>query len=192
MRHIRRFWLGVFLLLTLGLLAITILVYEGLSDELAPADIAIVFGNTVTSEGQPSARLRARLDRAIDLYQHGLIPAILVSGGIGREGINETSVMQQYLRQQGIADEHIFVDHQGLNTRLTALHTAELMQTYHWRRTIVVTQYFHIARAKLALRQVDIIWVGGAHADYLELRDVYSILREVIAYPVYVLRYGWK
>jgi vancomycin permeability regulator SanA len=172
-------------------LCIGLIVYDGTTDDLQPADVGVVFGNTVTSDGQPSARLRARLDHAIVLYQERLVSYLILSGGIGREGVDEATAMQQYLVQHGIPATRIFTDHQGLNTHLTARYTADVMRAQQWYRAIAITQYFHITRAKLALRQVGVESVSGAHAPYVELRDAYALFREVVGLAAYVLRYGW-
>lgn len=43
-------------------------------------------------------------------------------------------------------------------------------------------------RTRLALRGHGVTSVGSAHASYFELRDLYSIVREVIALPAYWLK----
>jgi vancomycin permeability regulator SanA len=184
--------IGVLVVLALLVLSIIAIVGDGLTDELIPADVAVVFGNTVTPDGRPTARLQARLDRACRLYRQHLVTHLVVSGGLGREGVDEATVMQRYLLAQGIPADQISVDHQGLTTALTARYTATLMQTHGWQRVIAVTQYFHITRAKLALRQAGIPVVYGAHAEYIEWRDAYATLRDVLGLYAYVLRYGWK
>ena len=57
--------LGIFLLGT-GLL-----VLDGLCDHLGHADVALVLGSRVELDGSPSLRLRARLDRTLELYRAG-------------------------------------------------------------------------------------------------------------------------
>ena len=56
---------------------------DGLVDHTPPSDRIVVLGNEVTSDGQPSSRLGARLDRAVELHEAGLASAILVSGVAG-------------------------------------------------------------------------------------------------------------
>ena len=53
---------------------------------------------------------------------------------------------------------------------------------------MVVSQYFHVPRMRLALERAGVTPVYSAHAQYFELRDVYSIAREVVGYGVYLLR----
>jgi vancomycin permeability regulator SanA len=176
------------LLLFVVLVSAGAIIWDGLTDELGVADVAVVFGNRVEPDGTPSIRLQARLDRAITLYRDGWCRTILVSGGLGKEGHNEAVVMQSYLRDHGIPEQHIFVDRQGTNTYNTARHTAQLLQEHGFQSVIVVTQYFHISRARLALVRFGVSPVYTARAHIIHWRDGYSIVREVVAWYYYALR----
>src|SRR5215213_1653173 len=76
-------------------LAATLIVADGLNDDIQAADVAIVPGNTVEKDGRPSARLGARLDQTVALYRQGLFPDVIVSGGVGSEGFDEAEVMKR-------------------------------------------------------------------------------------------------
>ena len=56
-------------------------------------------------------------------------------------------------------------------------------------KVIVITQFYHISRAKLALKKVGIKNVGGASPDYFESRDFYSLFREFFGYYKYFFLY---
>lgn len=167
------------------LLASIVLVVRGLSDEIQVADVAVVLGNTVNADGTPSRRLAARLDTALELYHRGLFKNVIVSGGVGREGFDEAVVMKDYLAKRGVPQEMIIVDSVGLTTAATARSVAAIASAHHWSSVLVISQYFHLPRCRLAFAQVGIEPVYAAHANYFELRDVYSILREVIGYVAY-------
>jgi uncharacterized SAM-binding protein YcdF (DUF218 family) len=169
-------------------LAATLIVADGLTDEIHAADVAIVPGNTVERDGRPSARLRARLDQTIALYRQGLFPDVIVSGGVGSEGFDEAEVMKRYLVENGMPEGRIHVDGGGATTFLTAKNAARIMRENRWQSAMVVTQYFHVPRMRLALKRSGITQVFSAHARYFELRDVYSIAREVVGYGAYFLR----
>lgn len=176
---------GLFLFI---LVSAALIVWDGLTDELGRADVAVVFGNRVERDGTPSTRLRARLDRAIALYRGGWCRYILVSGGLGREGHNEALVMRRYLRDHGIPEQHILVDPEGINTYATARHTAQLLRERHLHGVIVVTQYFHISRARLALARFGVAPIYTARAAIVHWRDGYSLVREVFGWYFYALR----
>lgn len=164
-----------------------LIVADGLTDEIHQADVAVVLGNTVAPDGNPSPRLQARLDKTIELYQKGFFINIIVSGGFGVEGFDEAVVMRQYLINQGVPAERIFSDSEGKTTNLTAKNTALIMKENNWQSALIVSQYFHISRCKLALANYRVSPVYSAHADYFELRDFYSLCREVIGYFSYLL-----
>ena len=170
------------------ILAATLIVADGLTDDIHSADVAIVPGNTVEKDGRPSARLSARLDQTVVLYRQGLFHDVIVSGGIGREGFDEAEVMKRYLVEKGVPEGRIHVDSGGNTTHLTARNASQIMRENGWQSAMVVTQYFHVPRTRLALQRSGITQVFSAHARYFELRDVYSIAREVVGYGAYLLR----
>lgn len=185
----RRRYLVALLLtpLLLFLLAAGLIVVAGLVHHSQPTDVGLVLGNKVSPTGVPSERLAARLDRAVELYREGRFKLIVVSGGVGREGYPEGTAMCDYLIEQGIPQDVIFVDDLGDNTRASAVHTAQLLRDLDLRGVTVISQYFHVPRAELALRQEGVEEIAGAHARYVEWRDVFSVAREVPAYVVYTL-----
>lgn len=175
-------------LLGLGTAAALALALFGLLSEPAPAEVAIVFGNTVQLDGTPSPRLVARLRAAERLRRSGLVRTWFVSGGIGREGHDESRVMRDWLVARGVPDSSIVRDSLGLDSRSTAEHAAAWMRARGARRAVVVTQHFHVARAMLACRRAGIDVVGATAPAWFELRDLYSLARELVALPMYALR----
>lgn len=164
------------------------IVIGGLTDNIGFADVAVVFGNTVTVDGKPSTRLRARLDKAIDVFRKGFVTYIFVSGGVGIEGYDEALVMNQYLIQKGIPGDKIITDNQGKNTYLTAKHVTKWLSDNGYHSVMVISQYFHIPRSELALRRLGVKTIYSAHANIFEIRDIYSTAREVFAFSVYFVR----
>jgi len=147
-----------------------------------------VFGNTVERSGWPSPRLRARLDAARGLYAQGTVRRVFVSGGLGREGFDEALVMKRYLVRAGVPDSLVYADRAGVNTAATCANARAYMAANGLRTADVVTQHFHVLRARMACRRAGIAVVGAIAPRFFELRDLYSLAREGIAYPVYALR----
>lgn len=165
-----------------------LIVADGLTDEVRPSDVAVVLGSKVNPDGTPSPRLAARLGRALELYRAAVTPRILVSGGTGIEGVPEGTAMKRWLVSKGVPDAAIIVDDQGVDTRATARNATALMRAHDLHSAIVVSQYFHIPRTRLAFAQEGQRGLGSAHPDYFELRDLYAIAREVPGYASYLLR----
>lgn len=166
-------------------LACALIAADGLRDRLGRADVGVVLGNQVLPSGLPSRRLRARLDRAAELHRRGFFPVILVSGGIDPDGHDEARAMRDYLVTKGVPSDRIAMDRAGNNTRLTALHTREWLAAHGGNSALAISQYFHLPRCRLALRQAGIARVYSAHAKVWEWRDLYSTPREVIGWLRY-------
>lgn len=172
----------------LWLLVGALLAAVGLLTRAQPADVAVVLGNTVRRDGNPSPRLRARLDTAFQCYEKRQCGIIFVSGGIDAFGTNEAIAMRAYLVRLGIPADRIAVDSAGANTWATARNASTFMRNRGLSSVIVVTQYFHLPRTILAFRRFDVREVSGAYPRFWEGRDFYSILREVPAFIWYGIR----
>ncbi|KUG08948.1 hypothetical protein ASU33_09455 [Solirubrum puertoriconensis] len=158
---------------------------DGLDDNPQPADCILILGNTVNPNGTLSARLQARLDKGLELYRQKLAPVVMVSGGLGKEGHYEGRAMAAYLEAAGVPADAIIEDNLGNTTRATAQNFAAVAQRQQLGSVLVVSQFYHITRTKMLLKQQGNHQVYGAHADYFELRDMYSLLREIPAYYRY-------
>ncbi|HEU5047354.1 MAG TPA: YdcF family protein [Rickettsiales bacterium] len=179
--------IGIVLGLIWGIACLSVTI-DGLFQQPASADLIVVLGNEVYKNGEPSTRLQARLNAALDAYKLHLAPLIMVSGGVGKSGYDEATVMANYLRQHGIKDSDIIIDSHGDNTRATALNTVKVMQEKHLHSALVVSQYFHLPRCLLAFRQEGITQVSATYPVYFEVLDVYGVTREAVGLLAYYLR----
>ncbi len=184
----RRYARGVAWLLVPFVLAALAIVGVGLREDVRARDVAVILGATVHENGMPSSRLAARLDRGLALYKAGVVKYVIVSGGLGKEGHDEAKVMGTYLRKAGVPADAIFIDSDGVDTDATARNCARLMREHGLSSVIVVSQYFHNPRVRLAFHAHGVNDTGSAYARFIEMRDLYSIAREVVALPVYWVR----
>ncbi len=169
-------------------LAAVVLVLFGLCDHPGEAEVGLVLGNAVEADGKASLRLQARLDKAFALWRQGYFEWVIVSGGIDPAGYDEAATMRAYLVERGMPPEQIITDNQGVNTYESARHTVRLMRERGWDGVCVVTQYFHVPRARLALGHFGANEVSSGSARFFEWRDLYSVPREVIGYVWYACR----
>jgi len=160
----------------------------GLTAHARPADMAIVFGNTVAPDSTPSPRLVARLQTAADLYRAHVVPAIFVSGARGKEGVNEAPAMRAWLVRHGVPLEAIIVDPAGYNSWFTCVHARAVLDDRGGHRVVLVTQWFHVARAELAARAAGLRDMSAQAPRWAEPRDAYSFARELVAMPFYAQR----
>jgi vancomycin permeability regulator SanA len=162
-----------------------IIFYDGLSDEIERADVALIPESKVENDGKPSQRLKARLEGGIKIYRQGLVKKLIVSGGKGQEGFDEADVMKEYLISQKIPAEDIITDRQGYTTYESAINCRAIMEANNYKSVLIISQYFHISRMRLALRKAGVEKIYSVHVPYYELRDIFSLLREVFAYYYY-------
>jgi len=187
-RWLKRILLGCAGIAGLYLAGTMILVLAGLRDQPGQADIGLVLGSKVETDGTPSPRLRARLDKTLELYRAGAFPEVIASGGVGKEGYDEAVVMRDYLVAHGIPAEKVIVDSLGVTTYASARNTLEIIRERKLHSVFAVSQYFHLPRTRLALTRFGVPAVYSAHAPFFELRDLYSAPREFIGYLKYSVR----
>lgn len=168
------------------MLATTLMLLDGMTDNAQPSDVGIVLGSKVNPDGTLSHRLQARLDKAVALYQQHTFAHLIVSGDLGIEGFDEAVTMKNYLVTQGIPSDAISTDSHGDTTLATARNSAAIMQEHGWHSAVVITQYFHISRSRMILHAYGIAPVTTAHPAFFEARDLYSIPREVVAFFAYL------
>lgn len=155
---------------------------DGLNDKNKNADVAIVLGNKVNEDGTLSERLKARVDKSIELYNQKRVKSIIVSGGLGKEGFWEGNKMQEYLINNKIPTEKILVDNFGNDTEKTVENSIRMMDSLNFKSAISVSQYFHQTRTKKLFRKKGFENIESSSPDYFEFRDFYSIFREFVAY----------
>jgi vancomycin permeability regulator SanA len=165
-----------------------VIILFGHLESVKHADICVVLGNKVNPDSSLSPRLKARLDRCISLYKDGLFSTVIVSGGIGKEGVNEATAMKLYLTANNLPPDSIITDSSGINTYMTAQFTKTYMTQQNLRSVLVVSQYFHLLRTKMILQRIGVNPVYYAYAHFYEIRDIYSILREMAGIITYQFR----
>jgi len=121
-------------------------------DDMPSADAIMVLGALV-NDGRPSPTLALRLDRAIELYNAGKAPKIIVSGDHGQKEYNEVCAMKFYLLERGVPRDDIFLDHAGFNT-YDSMYRAKAI--FGVNTLIITTQQFHISRSVYIARKLGI------------------------------------
>jgi vancomycin permeability regulator SanA len=131
--------------------------------------------------GEPDPQLRARLDRAIQLYQQTEFPLIVVCGATGADETDEAAVMGQYLMDNGVPGSAIVEDHRGATMEQAAQHVAAYMVEHGDESVLVLELYYRVTRMKLALRHAGISQFAQAHTGKLQGDDMGIIAREAVA-----------
>ena len=146
--------------------------------KLEDVDCIIVLGCQVKDDGSLSRMLRDRLIRALEVYEAGAAPKLLMSGDHGREDYDEVGAMKNYAIENGVPSEDVFMDHAGFSTYETIYRAKEVFEA---DKVIIVTQEYHLYRALYIAKQlgVDAYGVSSDLNTYAgqSMRD----FREVLA-----------
>lgn len=157
------------------------------------ADAAIVLGASVWGKHTPSPLLRGRLDEAIALFKSGQVKRIVATGGTKRFGTVESEVQAWYLKENGVPDSDIIVEHNTFCTYEQAVFVKRaLMDSLGMKKLLVVTDDWHLPRALLMCRWGESIPngdVAGAASNYkMSLpSEMYSRIRESVAIQAFLL-----
>ena len=114
------------------------------ASKLENIDCIIVLGCQVKSDGSLSHMLRDRLIRALELYNAGAAPKLLMSGDHGHKEYNEVGAMKNYATENGVPPADVFMDHAGFSTYETIYRAKEVFEA---KKVIIVTQEYHLYRA---------------------------------------------
>ena len=153
-------------------------------DEARQADIIVVLG-AAEYNGRPSPVLKARLDHAYELHRKGLARLILTSGGAGGDPqYTEGGVGRMYLVRRGVPAEAIVVENEGESTVETMLAVSEIMRRMSLRSAILVSDGYHIFRAKRILENEGMRVYGAPrpHVPRGTWRERWLHLRQACGY----------
>lgn len=148
-RALKGFLLAV-VLLALGWAAVVVAVaVHAARDQSTGADAIVVLG-AAQYNGRPSPVFRARLDHAATLYQRGLAPVVLVTGGVGpRDTLNEANVGRDYLVRLGLPGDAVLALAAGHNTYSSLEQVKRWFEGRGTRRVLVVSDGFHMLRLEI-------------------------------------------
>lgn len=116
-------------------------------DETQPADVAIVLG-AGTRQDRPSPVFRERIDHAIDLYQRGLVHAIILTGGVGQgRQVADSEIARDYALAEGVLPEVIHIETTSETTLQNLQEAQEIMSTLGLETALIVSDPLHMYRA---------------------------------------------
>lgn len=180
--------IGMVGMILAGLLPLVQVFAFGKTDYRRPADVIVVPGARVYRDGRISDALRDRMDEAVRLYDQGLAPVMIVSGGPGDGSTSEPVAMRQYAIDHGVPAGAIWIDEQGLNTAATARNTKQMMQSHGMSHALVVSHFFHLPRLKMAFGQQRVeVWTVPAQESYVLMQLPWLVVRESPALWAYAM-----
>jgi uncharacterized SAM-binding protein YcdF (DUF218 family) len=159
--------------------------------EARPADAIVVFG-AAEYAGRPSPVLRARLDHGFDLFQHGIAPVVIVTGGAAADpNFSEGGVGRDYLEHRGVPERNLIAETQGRDTAESAVRVAVIMRTNGLHSCVAVSDAYHVFRIRKLLEHEDIgpVYVSPRPDSKPRgaVQRLIAVLREACSYLVWKL-----
>ncbi len=156
----RKFMLGgaVTILLALGWAAVVVAVALAAARDQAKAADAIAVLGAAQYNGRPSPVFRARLDHAAALYQRGLAPVVLVTGGVGPgDTVSESEVGRRYLVKAGLPEGAVVAIPAGTSTFSSLDGVAHWFTGHDSRRVLLVSDGFHMLRLQILATRLGLV-----------------------------------
>lgn len=183
-----------FLALVLPRIFTTLFAYPRSYDtsDVPETPVAIIFGAGLRRDGSPTAVLRDRVNKGVELYLSGKVDKLLMSGDNRSEFYDEPTAMQDYAVALGVPAEDIVLDYAGLRTYDTCYRAHAI---FGIRKATLVTQGFHLPRALYTCNALGISAVGVTADRYnyrpgsMTIWNIRETLATVIAlFDVHVTR----
>lgn len=134
---------------------------RGTVDETRPVDAIVVMG-AAQYDGRPSAVFASRLDHAVRLYEAGVAPVLIVTGG-RREGdrTTEAAVARAYATARGVPDAAILEENRGRSTLESIEAVAGILRLHGMRSALFVSDRTHMLRVLRMGRDLEIEAFGS-------------------------------
>lgn len=125
------------------------------------AQAIVIFGEAVRPGGRPSPSLARRIG-----YGHAAAQAlpeapILCSGGVGRHGPSEASVMAERLAALGVDPARLVLDEASLDTLQSVIATARFVRGQGLAGCVVCSDRYHLPRIRLLLGALGVATAAG-------------------------------
>ncbi len=166
------------------------IVREASRQEAHPADAIVVFG-AAEYYGRPSPVYRARLDHAFELFQRGIAPVVITTGGAAADpSFSEGGVGHDYLMHRGIPEPNLIAETQGSDTAQSAERVGVIMRANRMRSCVAVSDAYHVFRIRKLLEHEGVQVYVAPRPDsrpHSAWQRGWAMLREAVGYLLWRL-----
>lgn len=140
-------------------------------------DCILVLGAGIRNN-RPSPMLEDRLTTSIKAYNNHLAPKILVSGDHTAINYDEVNVMKNYLIENNIPSEDVFMDHAGISSYDSIYRSKKIFKA---NKVLIITQKYHLYRALYIANKLDLEAYGIAADQKIYNNQYKRDIREFFA-----------
>lgn len=118
-------------------------------DSSRKSDVAVVLGAAVWSKDKASPIFAARINKANNLYNSGMVRKVQVTGGNAPGEISEAEVAYNYLVRYGVNPKDILIESKTASTsEQIAFIRWNLVESKMMKKIIIVSDKFHLRRVE--------------------------------------------
>src|SRR5438034_4897107 len=167
---------------------------QGQRDEQRRAGAIVVLG-AAQYDGRPSAVFAARLDHAVALFEAGMAPYLVVTGGkLEGDRTTEAAVARAYALQHGVPAASILTEDAGRTTLESLRSVADILRGHAISDAVFVSDRTHMLRVLRIARDEGIVAYGSptrtSPADADPQLRLSATLHELGALGLYFLAGG--
>ncbi len=129
-------------------------------------------------DGEPSDMLEDRLLRALEVAEKIPDAKLILTGNTASDEYDEVAVMKKFCISKGFDEKEIITDGDGFSTGESV---TNLKKLFGGKKTVIVTQKYHLYRALHIAKQYGIDACGVASNQRRYAMQLYYSLREVAA-----------
>jgi uncharacterized SAM-binding protein YcdF (DUF218 family) len=127
-------------------------------------DALIVLGSPADADGNPKPTELERVTEAVDEYERGVAPRMIITGGAAHNQYFEADVMARVAEAQGIPAGAIIEERTAMDTMQNACDSLRIMRLHGWESAEVISSTSHLPRAGLILSRLPLKW--RTHASH--------------------------
>jgi len=138
-----------------GIVGLMGMIYiQARTDEARPVDAIVVMG-AAQYNGRPSPVFEARLTQALALYNAGMAPTIVVTGGKQPgDAYTEAESATGWLVERGVPEGAILMEDEGASTWASLEGVPAVLPPDDDTSVLVVSDGFHLFRSEMMLREL--------------------------------------
>lgn len=145
---------------------LAILVWAALARHFAPSsntaltrfDAIIVLGHPADSDGNPTPLQLSVVTEAVQEYERGVAPRLILTGGAVANQYVEARVMARIAEAQGVPASAVFVEPRARDTIQNACYAVHILRNHGWRSAEVVSNPSQLPRVGLILSHLPLEW----------------------------------
>lgn len=126
-----------------------------------PPPLIAIFGAAVLPSGRPSMSLLRRIGYGYAAACEHPHAKVLCSGGVGRAGPSEASIMAEVLGRRGLPSERLILDEASLDTLQSVVVAARLSREAGGVQVVTCSDGYHLPRIRLMLAALGVPTARG-------------------------------